>query len=112
MTISSSDIESIKELFGCREGTARHYLEIFGNDRDRAINSVLSYGNDPDWWGHPWNAGCSDARADNGNDGEDESDYDDGDASSANQVRILSYALDNLFLLIAQIADDMDLTGN
>ena len=94
MTMSAFDIESIKELFGCRDETARHYLKIFGNDRDRAINSVLSYGNDPDWWGHPWNADrCGEPHPDHGNDREDESDYDDGDASSANQVLIFAVCL-------------------
>ena len=30
-------------------------MSIFDNDLQRAVRVVLTYGNNPDWWGHPQN---------------------------------------------------------
>eukprot|EP00957_Ditylum_brightwellii_P054966 4165811-Ditylum_brightwellii.AAC.1 len=54
--MDSSDVNDVKDIFSCDAATAQHYLRIFGNNKGRAIQSVISYGEDPSWWGHPWNS--------------------------------------------------------
>mmetsp|Transcript_27741 Transcript_27741/g.61710 ORF Transcript_27741/g.61710 Transcript_27741/m.61710 type:complete len:128 (+) Transcript_27741:648-1031(+) len=54
-----TDIDEVKDILGCSALAAQHYLSIFGNDKSRAIQSVLSYGDDHSWWGHPWNSDTS-----------------------------------------------------
>ena len=53
--MTSTDTETIQVILACSEATARHYLSIFDNDLERAAQVVLTYGHDPDWWGHPTN---------------------------------------------------------
>lgn len=54
--MNSSDIDDVKDILGCSALAAQHYLNIFDNDKSRAIQSVVSYGDDNSWWGHPWNS--------------------------------------------------------
>ena len=49
----NADVEIARSILTCSEATARHYLSIFDNNLERAVQVVLTYGHDRDWWGHP-----------------------------------------------------------
>lgn len=46
----------LQQIIGCPMEEARHYLNIFDGDAERAVTAVLENRDDKSWWGHPWNA--------------------------------------------------------